>query len=79
MAYVDRHHYHRLHILELTVHDAHRLLLLQQSVLLLGLELYGAVGFLLYPLQQFFLAFFEERYKLVCEDELAFDFRLGVV
>ncbi len=79
MADVDDHHHHGLHVLQLTVHDAHGLLLLEEAVLLLGLELDGAPGLLLDALHQLLLFLLDEAHQLVREDELALDLGLGVV
>jgi hypothetical protein len=76
---IDYHHDHRLDVLELTIHDAHRLLFLEEPILLFRLELEGALGLLLDALEQFLLAFFEEGDEGVGEDELTLDFGLGVV
>lgn len=79
MADVYDHYHHGLHVLQLAVHYAHRLLFLQQTVFLLGLELDGALGLFLDALQQLLLFLLNEGDQLVREDELALYLGLSVV
>ena len=71
MTNVDEHHYHSLHILKSSTHDAYFLVFLEQSVVSINLKPDTTLCFFLHFLQYFFLLPLDVRNHLINKNKFA--------